>query len=682
MVVGVTATSFAGACGGGSNGSNQQTKLGELGAGCVFDSDCKEPYACAFQRCHAECVTTGDCPEGQRCVLTDEDFHVCQLEAETSCTEHSDCLGEQHCGSDAECRDVCDAADDCVADQVCASDGSCAEPDEVDEDGNLPDGLGTGGSGGSGGTSTTGGGNGGTAATGGESGAGGAGGAGSGEPPECGNAVRESGEGCDDGGAQLGDGCNADCEVEAGWHCDRGEPCEDIDECKRRTAECHASATCHNEEASYECECYPAFVGDGFDCEDPCKADPASCSLRVVQVVAGSDHTCALLESGQVRCWGDGERFGVTGYGNTDVIGDNELPTQDVAVGGTVVQLAAGGYHTCALLDNGKVRCWGQAEYGALGYGNINDIGDDELPEVAGDVNVGGPVKLIAAGGAQTCALLDSGAVRCWGHGVSGALGYGNVENIGDNETPADAGNVKLGGVATQIAVGGSHTCAVMTGGGLKCWGRATRGQLGYANDDDIGDNETPAAVGEVDVGGDVAQVTAGSTQTCALLTTGAIRCWGGGGYGALGYGNTDDIGDDETPASAGNVPIGATVSAVSSGSGITCAVLEGGDLLCWGADLEGQLGRGDLDPYPDNDDDLLLSRFGDDETPDTLHPIVVGDTVESVAIGGWHTCVVTTSAAVRCWGDNRTGAVGIGQASEPIGDDENPSYWGPVKLL
>ena len=126
-------------------------------------------------------------------------------------------------------------------------------------------------------------------------------------------------------------------------------------------------------------------------------------------------------------------------------MGGNSLP--GLASCGLGVPLEAGDFHTCALLQGGAVRCWGQATRGALGYGNTNNIGDDETPAAAGDVNVGGPVVQLAAGSDHTCALLQGGAVRCWGEGADGQLGYGNTNDIGDDEMPASAGDVNVGGV-------------------------------------------------------------------------------------------------------------------------------------------------------------------------------------------------------------------------------------------
>ncbi|HEY6722551.1 MAG TPA: hypothetical protein VI197_00930, partial [Polyangiaceae bacterium] len=153
--------------------------------------------------------------------------------------------------------------------------------------------------------------------------------------------------------------------------------------------------------------------------------------------------------------------------------------------------------------------------------------------------------------------------------------------------------------------------------------------------------------------------------------------------YGALGYGNTNDIGDDETPASVGDVPIGATVSAISSGSSVTCAVLSDGGLVCWGGDIHGLLGTGNVDDYtqevPNHGPQVWI---GDDETPDTVDPIVLGSPAEAVDIGSKHVCALTTSGYVRCWGNNDNGLLGLGHSSDDIGDDEDPTALSPVKLF
>src|SRR5207342_3651182 len=137
--------------------------------------------------------------------------------------------------------------------------------------------------------------------------------------------------------------------------------------------------------------------------------------------------------------WGDGAN-GQLGYGNLNSIGDNEIPGSvgpvDIGAGRTALAISSGGDHTCALLDTGQVRCWGAGANGRLGYGNVNDIGDNESPATAGPVDLGAGRTAVAitAGNAHTCALLDTGQVRCWGNGADGRLGYVFSNAMGDNE--------------------------------------------------------------------------------------------------------------------------------------------------------------------------------------------------------------------------------------------------------
>src|SRR4030095_7692789 len=116
-------------------------------------------------------------------------------------------------------------------------------------------------------------------------------------------------------------------------------------------------------------------------------------------------------------------------------------------------------------------------------------------------------------------------------------LGYGNTDTIGDTETPASAGFVNVGGKVLALAAGEVHTCALLEDASVRCWGDGFSGELGYGNTETIGDDESSASAGSVDVGGNVIQLAAGSTYTCALLDTGRVRCWGSGDNGRLGYG-------------------------------------------------------------------------------------------------------------------------------------------------
>ena len=417
-------------------------------------------------------------------------------------------------------------------------------------------------------------------------------------------------------------------------------------------------------EGSYEVE---LVVSDGIQSSAPDAVVVAATSVpsrgSATQVAAGQFHTCVVFGRGRVRCWGIGHH-GRLGYGNTDHIGDDETPASvgDVDVGGRVSSIAGGAEHTCAVLEAGTVRCWGRGSHGQLGYGNEDDIGDDETPASAGDVDVGGRVVQIAAGWRHTCALLDTGSVRCWGDASSGQLGYGNSRRIGDDETPASVGDANVGGRVASISAGAHHTCALLETGSVRCWGPSLGGQLGSGIEDSV----TAAVAGDVPIGGTVTQIATAQEHTCAVLDAGNVRCWGRGDSGQLGYGNTDRIGDDEAPDTAGDVPIGGTATQIALGYFHTCAFLDSGNFRCWGIAASGQLGYGNT------------YIIGDDESPDTAGDVPIGGTATQLTAGIQHTCALLSTGVVRCWGDGGRAALGYGNV-HVIGDDETPASVGDV---
>ncbi len=400
--------------------------------------------------------------------------------------------------------------------------------------------------------------------------------------------------------------------------------------------------------------------GDADD-DDACHND---CRIaRAVQIATGGNHTCVRVDNGSVRCWGNGNN-GRTGLATLDTIGDDEPASMAVvvSVGGPAEGLAAGLSHTCVSYTNGAIRCFGRAAEGQLGYGVALDIGDDEPPEAApfvplgrvrelftgsgsfhgcgrlddgsvrcwgesaqgrlgvpgiagplGDdepasvaipVDAGGSIIAIATGVAHTCARLRGGRVRCWGSNDSGQLGVIVGQDVGDDEPPTAIPTVALGGVADQVVAGWYHTCAKLEDGGVRCWGRGNNGRLGLGYPSWVGIYDTPIDHDVVDVGGRVEQLVAGNAHTCARFSSGRVRCWGWAGHGQLGYGDTEDIGDDEVPAAAGDVPVGGLVRQIAAGANHTCALLNTGSVRCWGNGGDGRLGYGNTE------------TIGDDETP------------------------------------------------------------------
>lgn len=374
----------------------------------------------------------------------------------------------------------------------------------------------------------------------------------------CGDGVAEGAEVCDDGNDDPRDGCTNECQV----------------------------ATCGDGVVTTGESCDDGDDDDADSCTAACTSGPAA----VVSVAAGEYHNCALSEAGVVRCWGapDYGRLGQPGY--SEHIGDDEVPADwdPVEVADDVVELVAGSDHNCALRQGGQLRCWGANDAGQLGYGNGDHVGDDEAPAAAGDVPLPGAVVSVAAGVNHTCAAFDDGRVACWGSNNAGKLGVGDesVYRIGLSETVVDAGLfVSLPGPAVEVVAGNEHSCARLGSGDVVCWGSNASGQLGYGTPDDIGDDEPADSLGPVPLGGAAIDIASGTQHTCAVLEGGTVRCWGEGDSGRLGYGDTTDIGDRTTPAEVGDVALEGEAVSVHAGRSFTCAVMATGSVYCWGND-------------------------------------------------------------------------------------------------
>jgi hypothetical protein len=184
------------------------------------------------------------------------------------------------------------------------------------------------------------------------------------------------------------------------------------------------------------------------------------------------------------------------------------------------------------------MRCWGVAGNGQLGLGNSVEIGATNHPADFPPV-VFTEVEDLSAGAIHNCFLRPGGAVHCFGGNYDGQLGLGHTNEIGDSESP-DVGPIGLGAPAIDVDAGGHHTCAVLQGGAVRCWGDNNRGQLGLGHTNDIGDDELPLTVPPVQLGGPAVRVSAGNQHTCALMATGQVRCWGYGDGGRLGYANEE----------------------------------------------------------------------------------------------------------------------------------------------
>jgi len=328
----------------------------------------------------------------------------------------------------------------------------------------------------------------------------------------------------------------------------------------------------------------------------------------------GAEHSCAVVVSGSVKCWGLNSS-GQLGLGYTS----DQVSSPTMVPGLTdVASLTMGEAHSCALLVSGSVKCWGQNGFGQLGLG-------DSSHSVSSPTLVPGltDVRSLVAGGRHTCALLVSGSVKCWGYNRSGQLGLGYTIQSDLYWVSSPTVVPGLTDVASLVT-GYGHTCAVLVSGSVKCWGYNQDGQLG------LGDTSYSVSSPTVVPGlTDVASLVAGGYHTCAVLVSGSVKCWGYNYGGQLGLGYTSG------PVSSPTVVPGLTdVASLVAGGFHTCAVLVSGSVECWGYNYGGQLG---------------LGYTSDQVSSPTVVPGLTD--VASLFSGHAHTCAVSVSGSVKCWG-------------------------------
>jgi len=357
---------------------------------------------------------------------------------------------------------------------------------------------------------------------------------------------------------------------------------------------------------------------------------PVSSGLSgVFDIAANYHHTCVTNMAGDtVRCAGNDSNGQIGDHGAPTYV---MVPTSSMPLGGFET-IAGGNAHGCGI-RNGDAYCWGENRYGQLGRG---DLIADAWPAVVESSVMPGAFEGVGVGDRHSCAVLMGGNVQCWGGNDHGQLGDGTTTQ---HALPIE---VSVSG-ATQIAAGTAHTCTVLSSGGVRCWGLGSSGQLGH---DALADSSTPLSVlmplGQFHVElSDATQVTAGTAHSCATTSSG-VRCWGSNSQGQLGIGNTTD--SDIAVLVEG---VSQLVEKVVAGSAFTCA-LEDGTVSCWGDNSNGQLGNG--------------VGQGNELVPTS---VLVGpqDTLvgaSAITAGQRHACAVV-NGGVSCWGDNGYAQIGEG---------------------
>lgn len=306
-------------------------------------------------------------------------------------------------------------------------------------------------------------------------------------------------------------------------------------------------------------------LGDGSTLDRPRPVLVHGLPTPAIQLSNGSGHACALLDTGSVYCWGRNDR-GQLGNGTT---GDGSVvPVRVLNLAGTVTRIESGGRHTCALTEDGRLQCWGWNASGQLGDGETRDR------PVGGSVQgLEERVVDFSAGDSHTCAVLESGAVMCWGFNASGQVGDGTTTN---RPLPVAVSGIRD---ATAVSAAYISTCVVHGFGNIACWGDNSGGELG--NGTTISSSRpVPAAMPEP-----ARALAAGRFHVCALADSG-LYCWGN----AAGVGDPTGTPHLE-PYLVGGLHM--PVASAAGGDGLTCSISAAGEPQCWGVNGHGEAGDG-----------------------------------------------------------------------------------------
>jgi alpha-tubulin suppressor-like RCC1 family protein len=360
-----------------------------------------------------------------------------------------------------------------------------------------------------------------------------------------------------------------------------------------------------------------------------------SWSLGGASTTGGYPSSGGFRPSGGLTAWGGTPSWGGASGGATAA----RLVARAVAVGKA---------HACAVLDDGTVRCWGDNGYGQLGDGATpNSV----VPAVVSGIT---DAVAIAAGGDETCVVLTGGTVQCWGDNSCGQLGNGSIS--GRTATPVTVSGITN---AAVITASGKHACALLRDGTIQCWGDDSSGQVVQGTVGTCQPKPLPA------LGTTIATaVSAGPSQTCAVLADRSVKCWGGsqpnvsilpdavsvvtgqyatcvvdstggvdcwGAYAQLGTGTTEGSASTPTPITGLN---GVAMAAIADFD--YCAVRQSGTLRCWAYDVFSELGT--------------VSSAGD--MPGITNAV-------GVSLGGSSACIWLAGGEVRCWGQNSSGQLG-----------------------
>jgi cysteine-rich repeat protein len=455
------------------------------------------------------------------------------------------------------------------------------------------------------------------------------------QAPICGDAKIEAGEDCDDPDATASGAC---------LNCKRGSCGDGV-----------------------------VWAANGEQCDDGNKASGDGCSATCrdepVELALGDEFSCARSGTGLIKCWGDNSS-GQLGLGDTDSRGGDpatvpsRLSAIDLGTGLKAKSISAHGRSVCARLESGDVKCWGNNGSGQLGTGDKFDRGvkPKQMGVELSPIPLGDGLKAIgiSSGGDHTCAVLSSGAVKCWGLNAYGQLGQGNPAADASIPMPVTLQR-PVTAVSASSFVGsgrggnrGGATCALLNNAMVQCWGYTQVVPHTSLTDADgssgIGDypDEMSSLVTFAFADSPVKSIVAGNLSA-AILADGSLRLWGWA---------PSPIDKDlpvtlADPASAPAVQMGGKVTAIAVSESHACAILEGGDLKCWGSNNYGALGLG-----------ATLSTDVAATPKDLASVDLDGRGAWQVATSVNHTCAILKDGTLKCWGYNGHGQLGLGDTT------------------
>jgi len=371
-----------------------------------------------------------------------------------------------------------------------------------------------------------------------------------------------------------------------------------------------------------------ASAADGPD-DSPRPTPP-----RVVSLTAGGGHVCALLDRGALACWGANFK----GESAATQPAQIRRPVLVAALTRPAVALAAGGRHTCAILDDQNVTCWGANDFQQRG-----DVDAKARPAPGPTVMVG--AKVIAAGDANTCALGTLG-VTCWGANDFAQLAPSEGPETNpsvETSLPVVVDGLQPSGLV-DLGVGTRFFCARTQGGAVFCRGRNQQGQLGRGGQSLF----EPSLARAIEAAPGAVRLAVGSRHVCAVTADGQITCFGANDAGQLGEAANDAGEPASRPGEPRRVAMPAGLGGVESlaaGYEHTCAVVNGGAVICWGGNVFMQCGQ----------DPALAGR--------SVPPTVVAGVADAVSIvaSDHSTCALRKDGRVLCWGSNTNGTLGDG---------------------